>query len=50
MLGFVRTDHESLVSCLGDAPRAVAAYHELLRRGPGRGNGRLTVCEFVGCS
>jgi len=33
MLGFVRTDNESLVSCLGDAQRAVAAYHELLRRG-----------------
>ena len=33
MLGFVRTDNESLVSCLGDPHRAVAAYHELLRRG-----------------
>jgi hypothetical protein len=33
MLGFVRTDSETLVSCLGDPPRAVAAYHELLRRG-----------------
>jgi HEAT repeat protein len=33
MLGFVRTDNQSLVSCLGDPQRAVAAYHELLRRG-----------------
>jgi HEAT repeat protein len=33
MLGFVRTDNESLVSSLGDPQRAVAAYHELLRRG-----------------
>jgi hypothetical protein len=33
MLGFVRTDNQSLVWCLGDPPRAVAAYHELLRRG-----------------
>jgi HEAT repeat protein len=33
MLGFVRTGNESLVSCLGDPQRAVAAYHELLRRG-----------------
>ena len=33
MLGFVRTDNETLVSCLGDPQRAVAAYHELLRRG-----------------
>jgi HEAT repeat protein len=33
MLGFVRTDNEALVSCLGDPQRAVAAYHELLRRG-----------------
>jgi hypothetical protein len=32
MLGFVRTDNEALVSCLGDSQRAVAAYHELLRR------------------
>jgi hypothetical protein len=32
MLGFVRTDSEALVSCLGDPQRAVAAYHELLRR------------------
>jgi hypothetical protein len=32
MLGFVRTDNEALVSCLGDQQRAVAAYHELLRR------------------
>jgi HEAT repeat protein len=32
MLGFVRTDNEALVSCLGDPQRAVAAYHELLRR------------------
>ena len=35
MLGFVRTDNESLVSCLGDSQRSVAAYHELLRRGQG---------------
>ncbi|TCM42766.1 hypothetical protein EV648_110307 [Kribbella sp. VKM Ac-2568] len=35
MLGFVRTDNEALVSCLGDPQRAVAAYHELLRRGQG---------------
>ena len=33
MLGFVRTDNEALVFCLGDPQRAVAAYHELLRRG-----------------
>ena len=33
MLGFVRTDNEALVSCLGDPQRVVAAYHELLRRG-----------------
>jgi hypothetical protein len=33
MLGFVRTDNQSLVWCLGDPQRAVAAYHELLRRG-----------------
>ena len=33
MLGFVRTDNEALVWCLGDPQRAVAAYHELLRRG-----------------
>jgi hypothetical protein len=33
MLGFVRTDNQSLVLCLGDPQRAVAAYHELLRRG-----------------
>ena len=33
MLGFVRTDNESIVSCLGDPQRAVAAFHELLRRG-----------------
>ena len=32
MLGFVRTDNEALVSCLGDSQRAVTAYHELLRR------------------
>ena len=32
MLGFVRTDNQALVSCLGDPQRAVAAYHELLRR------------------
>ena len=34
MLGFVRTDNEALVSCLGDKQRAVAAYRELMRRGP----------------
>ncbi len=34
MLGFARTDNDALVSCLGDPQRAVAAYHELLRRGP----------------
>jgi HEAT repeat protein len=33
MLGFVRTDNDTLVSCLGDRQRTVAAYHELLRRG-----------------
>ena len=33
VLGFVRTDNESLVSCLGDPQRAVAAFYELLRRG-----------------
>jgi hypothetical protein len=33
MLGFARTDNESLVSCLSDPQRAVPAYHELLRRG-----------------
>ncbi len=33
MLGFVRTDSEALVSCLGDPQRTVAAYRELLRRG-----------------
>jgi len=33
MLGFASTDNQSLVSCLGDPQRAVAAYHELLRRG-----------------
>ncbi|MFE6049221.1 HEAT repeat domain-containing protein [Kitasatospora sp. NPDC056446] len=32
MLGFIRTDNEALVSCLGDPQRAVAAYRELLRR------------------
>ena len=30
MLGFVRTDNQSLVWCLGDPQRAVAAYHELV--------------------
>ncbi|TYC66593.1 HEAT repeat domain-containing protein [Streptomyces sp. CB01881] len=35
MLGFVRTDNEALVSCLGDPQRAVAAYQELLRRKDG---------------
>ena len=34
MLGFARTDNEALVSCLGDPQRTVAAYRELLRRGP----------------
>lgn len=33
MFGFVRTDDEALVSCLGDPQRTVAAYRELLRRG-----------------
>ncbi|WP_460072327.1 HEAT repeat domain-containing protein [Streptomyces sp. YKOK-I1] len=33
MLGFVRTDDEALVACLGDPQRTVAAYRELLRRG-----------------
>jgi HEAT repeat protein len=33
MLGFARTDNQALVSCLGDPPRAVAAYRELLGRG-----------------
>jgi len=33
MLGFTRTDNEALVSCLGDSPRAVGAYHALLQRG-----------------
>ncbi|MFE3879125.1 HEAT repeat domain-containing protein [Kitasatospora sp. NPDC059146] len=33
MLGFVRTDNEALVACLGDPQRTVAAYRELLRRG-----------------
>ncbi|WP_145909474.1 HEAT repeat domain-containing protein [Kitasatospora viridis] len=32
MLGFVRTDNDALVSCLGDPHRTVAAYRELLRR------------------
>ncbi|MGW4379458.1 HEAT repeat domain-containing protein [Kitasatospora sp. NPDC004531] len=32
MLGFVRTDNEALVACLGDPQRAVAAHRELLRR------------------
>ncbi|MEU9125368.1 HEAT repeat domain-containing protein [Streptomyces sp. NPDC048506] len=35
MLGFIRTANEALVSCLSDPQRAVAAYHELLRRGEG---------------
>jgi HEAT repeat protein len=34
MLGFVRTDDDALVACLGDPQRTVAAYRELLRRGP----------------
>jgi HEAT repeat protein len=33
MLGFVRTDNEALVLCLGDPQRAVAAFHVLLSRG-----------------
>lgn len=33
MLGFVRTDSEALVSCLGDPQRTTAAYRELLSRG-----------------
>ncbi|MFI2205538.1 HEAT repeat domain-containing protein [Streptomyces sp. NPDC020192] len=33
MLGFVRTDNEALVSCLGDPQRTAPAYRELLRRG-----------------
>ncbi|MET8634761.1 HEAT repeat domain-containing protein [Streptomyces sp. NPDC004096] len=33
MLGFVRTDNNALVACLGDPQRTVAAYRELLRRG-----------------
>jgi HEAT repeat protein len=33
VLGFTRTDNQALVSCLGDPQRAVAAHHELLRRG-----------------
>ena len=33
MLGFTRTDNEALVSCLGDSPRAVGAFHALLQRG-----------------
>lgn len=32
MLGFVSTDNDALVSCLGDPQRAVAAHRELLRR------------------
>jgi hypothetical protein len=35
MLGFVRTDNEALVSCLGDPQRAAAAYRELMQRGAG---------------
>jgi hypothetical protein len=35
MLGFVRTDNEALIACLGDPQRSVAAYRELLRRGQG---------------
>lgn len=33
MLGFVSTDNDALVACLGDPQRTVAAYRELLRRG-----------------
>ncbi len=33
MLGFVSTDNDALVVCLGDPQRTVAAFHELLRRG-----------------
>jgi hypothetical protein len=32
MPGFTSTGNQALVSCLGDTQRAVAAYHELLRR------------------
>ncbi|MGW4565998.1 HEAT repeat domain-containing protein [Streptomyces sp. NPDC004561] len=35
MLGFVRTDNDALVSCLGDPQRAAAAYRALLRREDG---------------
>jgi HEAT repeat protein len=34
MLGFVSTDNDALVAYLGDPQRTVAAFHELLRRGP----------------
>ncbi|MFJ8142765.1 HEAT repeat domain-containing protein [Streptomyces sp. NPDC096013] len=33
MLGFISTDDDALVSCLGDPQRTIAAYRELLRRG-----------------
>jgi hypothetical protein len=33
MLGFANSGNEALVWYLGDPQRAVAAYHELLRRG-----------------
>jgi hypothetical protein len=33
MLGFTSAGNQALVWCLGDPQRAVAAYHELLRRG-----------------
>jgi len=33
MLGFSRTDNDTLVSCLGDPQRTAAAYRELLQRG-----------------
>jgi HEAT repeat protein len=32
VLGFVRTDNDALIACLGDPQRTVAAFHELLRR------------------
>jgi HEAT repeat protein len=33
MLGFVSTDNDALVACLGDPQRTAAAYRELLQRG-----------------
>lgn len=32
VLGFVRTDNDALVACLGDPQRAKPAFQELLRR------------------